>query len=99
MAVRCASLTPMHQAECWPPTPIGTMLPTRSGYIAAHINANNPHRPLGDLAPWDPGYQALFYRKSGRHYFLDNEPYPTRLGRGGSFAKDSYLLVDLAYYF
>ena len=70
--------------------------PDRPEYRDAHIAIDDPHRPLGDLAHWDPGYQALFLRSGGKHYYLDNLSSPSSLGRGGPYAKESYLLEVLS---
>lgn len=70
--------------------------PDRPKYREAYIAPDDPHRPLGNLAPWDPGYQALFLRSGGKHYYLDNLSSPHQLGRGGPFARESYLLEVLS---
>lgn len=62
-------------------------------YEDVFINPTNPFQPMGGLAPWDPGYQALFLPDVNQElYFLTDYAYPTNFGRGGSFAKTSYLL-------
>lgn len=67
-----------------------------SDYIDTFINPANPYQPMGALAPWDPGYQALFQPDENRQlYFLSATPYPTHFGRGGQFANSSYLLEVL----
>ncbi len=64
-----------------------------SAYIDEFINPNDPYQPMGALAPWDPGYQALFQPDTNNElYFLTDYPYHSHFGRGGSFAKTSYLL-------
>ncbi|MGB0132699.1 hypothetical protein, partial [Dokdonella sp.] len=65
-------------------------------YASEFVSPGNPHAPMGALAPWDPGYQALFLPNSnGELYFLTDMPFPSNFGRGGSFAKRSYLLEVL----
>jgi hypothetical protein len=80
----------------WSPSRTFMIDPDRPLYRDAHIVPADLHRPLGDLTPWDPGYQALFLRSGGKHYYLDNLSSPHQLGRGGSFAKESYLLEVLS---
>ena len=65
-------------------------------YANEFINPVSPYAPMGALAPWDPGYQALYLPSSnGELYFLTDMPYPSNYGRGGSFAKSSFLLEVL----
>ncbi|MGJ8664350.1 MAG: hypothetical protein ACSHWU_11905, partial [Marinicella sp.] len=67
-----------------------------SDYIDEFINPADPYQPMGALAPWDPGYQALFLPDNNNElYYLTDYPYQSHFGRGGSFAKTSYLLEVL----
>lgn len=62
-------------------------------YEDEFINPNDLHQPTGALTPWDPGYQALFLpNPSNELYYLTDYPYQAHFGRGGDFARTSYLL-------
>ena len=66
--------------------------------IEAFIPADDPYLPQGDLAPWDPGYQALAITDptdTNRFLYLSDYPYGAHLGRGGRFSDTSFLLEVL----
>jgi len=55
--------------------------------------------PLGELAPWDPGYQNLFVNvDGGRYRYLGGDGYASHYGRAdrlGGNAQDAFLLEIL----
>jgi hypothetical protein len=57
------------------------------------------HAPIGDLAPWDPGYQNLIVNLSGARYlYLGGDGYASHYGRAdrlGGNSQDAWLLEIL----
>ena len=66
--------------------------PTYTALIASH-------EALGELAPWDSGYQNLYVNLSGgRYLYLGGDGYASHYGRGdrlGGNSKDAWLLEIL----
>ncbi|MDA8019123.1 MAG: hypothetical protein MPN21_16920 [Thermoanaerobaculia bacterium] len=66
--------------------------------IDAFIPPDDPYIPQGDLAPWDPGYQALAITDptdGSRFLYLTDTEFGAHLGRGGRFSDSSSLLEVL----
>ena len=66
-------------------------------YRSTFIDQATPRQPLASLAPWDPAYQTLFLTENpgDRLYYLTAYEYAVNVGRGGDYARTSFLLEVL----
>jgi hypothetical protein len=66
---------------------------------AAYASLVESHAPVGELAPWDPGYQNLFVNNSGGTYrYLGGDGYASHYGRAdelGGNSQNAWLLEIL----
>jgi hypothetical protein len=66
---------------------------------AAYATLVDDYAPLGELAPWDPGYQNLMLNLSGgRYFYLGGDGYASHYGRAdrlGGNAQDAWLIEIL----
>lgn len=68
-------------------------------YLTTFVDPARRAAPMGELAPWDPGYQSLMLAEStsdARFRYLTDTPYPVNFGRGGDWSRTSYLLEVLS---
>lgn len=58
------------------------------------------HAPIGELAPWDPGYQNLYVNlEGGRYLYLGGDGYSSHYGRAdhlGGNSQDAWLIEILS---